>query len=50
MPEGHTLHRLAGALDRAFAGTRPPAVSSPSPRRFAGGSLLDGLLCVRADA
>ncbi|MCA0322109.1 MAG: Fpg/Nei family DNA glycosylase [Actinobacteria bacterium] len=49
MPEGHTLHRLAGALDRAFAGTRP-AVSSPQGRFADGAVLLDGLLCVRADA
>jgi len=36
VPEGHTLHRLAGALDHAFAGT-VPALSSPQGR-FADGA------------
>lgn len=49
MPEGHTLHRLAGALDRAFAGTRP-RVSSPQGRFVEGAALLDGLLVERAQA
>lgn len=40
MPEGHTLHRLALDLDRAFAGTRP-RVSSPQGRFDAGAALLD---------
>ena len=33
MPEGHTLHRLALALEEAFAGTRPRA-SSPQGRSW----------------
>lgn len=41
MPEGHTLHRLAGALDAAFAGTAPK-VSSPQGRFADGAALLDG--------
>jgi endonuclease VIII len=41
MPEGHTLHALAGALDHAFAG-RPVAVSSPQERFVEGAALLDG--------
>ncbi len=40
MPEGHTLHRLAGALDAAFAGTTP-AASSPQGRFVEGAALLD---------
>ena len=40
MPEGHTLHRLAGALDAAFAGTAP-AASSPQGRFVEGAALLD---------
>lgn len=49
MPEGHTLHRLALTLDRAFAGTRP-RVSSPQGRFTEGAALLDGLLLERAQA
>ena len=49
MPEGHTLHRLAGALDAAFAGTRP-RVSSPQGRFVAGAAQLDGRLVERAEA
>jgi endonuclease-8 len=41
MPEGHTLHRLAGAIDTAFAGT-VPHVSSPQGRFVDGASQLDG--------
>ncbi|MBA8796087.1 endonuclease-8 [Friedmanniella endophytica] len=41
MPEGHTLHRLAGALDAAFAGTRP-RVSSPQGRFAESAALIDG--------
>lgn len=41
MPEGHTLHRLAGELNRAFAG-RPVAVSSPQGRFAASAAQLDG--------
>lgn len=49
MPEGHTLHRLALTLDRAFAGTRP-RVSSPQGRFSEGAALIDGLACVGAQA
>ena len=49
MPEGHTLHRLALTLDRAFAGG-PVQVSSPQGRFSAGAALLDGLLMERAEA
>jgi len=41
MPEGHTLHRLATALDEAFAG-RPVRVSSPQGRFADSAALLDG--------
>lgn len=41
MPEGHTLHRLAGALQQAFAGTSPQ-VTSPQGRFAAGAAALDG--------
>ena len=41
MPEGHTLHRLATALDDAFAG-RPVRVSSPQGRFAESAALLDG--------
>jgi endonuclease VIII len=41
MPEGHTLHRLATALDAAFAG-RPVRVSSPQGRFAESAALLDG--------
>src|SRR5690606_11943032 len=47
MPEGHTLHRLAGALDGAFGGTAP-AVSSPQGRFADGAALLDGSAVDRA--
>ncbi len=49
MPEGHTLHRLAGALEAAFAGTAP-AASSPQGRFVAGAARLDGLPVVSAQA
>lgn len=49
MPEGHTLHRLALTLDRAFAGTRP-RVSSPQGRAVEGAALIDGRLLERAEA
>ena len=49
MPAGHTLHRLAGALDRAFAGTSPE-VSSPQGRFVEGAAALDGHVLLRADA
>lgn len=41
MPEGHTLHRLAGELNDVFAG-RTLAVSSPQGRFVAGARRLDG--------
>lgn len=47
MPEGHTLHRLAGALDAAFAGSGPQ-VSSPQGRFAEGAALLDGLTVERS--
>ncbi|SOC52530.1 Fpg/Nei family DNA glycosylase [Ornithinimicrobium cerasi] len=47
MPEGHTLHRLAGAIDTAFAGTTPE-VSSPQGRFVDGAALLDGTGLERA--
>ncbi|ANS78471.1 Formamidopyrimidine-DNA glycosylase [Serinicoccus hydrothermalis] len=47
MPEGHTLHRLAGALDRAFAGTEP-SVSSPQGRFADGAAVLDGTTVERS--
>lgn len=49
MPEGHTLHRLALTLDRAFAGTRPRA-SSPQGRFVDGAALIDGRLVESAAA
>lgn len=47
MPEGHTLHRLAGAIDTAFASTAPE-VSSPQGRFADGAALLDGTVLERA--
>lgn len=47
MPEGHTLHRLAGALDDAFGGS-VPEVSSPQGRFADGAALLDGTVLERA--
>ncbi|OUZ11697.1 DNA glycosylase [Aeromicrobium sp. PE09-221] len=48
MPEGHTLHRLAGELTEAFGGH---TISSGSPQgRFAGASALDGRLLDHAEA
>jgi len=41
MPEGHTLHRLAGSHQRDFAGG-PVEVSSPQGRFAAEAGLLDG--------
>lgn len=40
MPEGHTLHRLAGALDAVFVG-RSPSATSPQGRFTEGAALLD---------
>ncbi len=47
MPEGHTLHRLAGALDAAF-GRSAPDVTSPQGRFVDGAALLDGTPLERA--
>ena len=49
MPEGHTLHRLAGALDVAFSGTAP-LVTSPQGRFTEGAALLSGRAVERAEA
>ena len=49
MPEGHTLHRLAGHLTDAFGG-RPVAVSSPQGRFAASAALLDGQVLLDAQA
>ncbi len=49
MPEGHTLHRLASALDRAYAGTAP-VVTSPQGRFVEGAALLSGRLVEGAEA
>ncbi|WP_371784901.1 Fpg/Nei family DNA glycosylase [Streptosporangium subroseum] len=49
MPEGHTIHRLAGEHRRAFVGT---VVHAESPQgRFAAGALqIDGRVLTEADA
>lgn len=49
MPEGHTLRRLAGHLDEAFAG-RPVRVSSPQGRFEVEARALDGAVLVGADS
>jgi endonuclease-8 len=49
MPEGHTLHRLATALDQAFAG-HPVRVSSPQGRFTESAALLDGRTVERAES
>ncbi|MBS43748.1 MAG: DNA glycosylase [Nocardioides sp.] len=49
MPEGHTLHRLAGHLTEAFAG-RPVRVSSPQGRFADGAALVDGQVLAGAGA
>jgi endonuclease-8 len=49
VPEGHTLHRLAQALDAAFRGTAP-AASSPQGRFADGAALLDGRRVLHASA
>ncbi|SDM83970.1 Fpg/Nei family DNA glycosylase [Actinomyces ruminicola] len=41
MPEGHTIHRLAGALTELYGGQRL-TVSSPQGRFVAGAARLDG--------
>ncbi|TDE15071.1 Fpg/Nei family DNA glycosylase [Jiangella asiatica] len=42
MPEGHTIHRLAHQVVRAFGG-RPVGVSSPQGRFAAGAAVVDGV-------
>ena len=49
MPEGHTIHALAGRLERAFAG-RPVEVSSPQGRFSDEAKRLDGEVVQRARA
>ena len=49
MPEGHTLHRLAGALTGRFGGRRVE-VSSPQGRFAHAAALLDGAVLIDAEA
>ncbi len=49
MPEGHTLHRLATALDDAFAG-HPVRVTSPQGRFAESAALLDGRVLQHAES
>lgn len=49
MPEGHTLHRLAGELTAAFAGREVRALS-PQGRFAAAAALLDGAVLEDAEA
>lgn len=49
MPEGHTVHRLARALDALFGG-QALAVSSPQGRFAGGAALLDGRRLAAAEA
>lgn len=49
MPEGHTIHRLAGELNRRFAGL-PVRVLSPQGRFEDGARQIDGATFGRADA
>lgn len=49
MPEGHTLHRLAGALSTVFGGHRVHA-GSPQGRFADGAARVDGTRLVDADA
>lgn len=49
MPEGHTLHRLAGELTRTFAG-RLVRVGSPQGRFADSAALLDGQVLEGAEA
>ncbi len=49
MPEGHTLHRLAGHLQETFAG-RAVRVSSPQGRFAEAATLLDGEVLTGAEA
>lgn len=49
MPEGHTLHALAGRLDTAFAGTEVH-VASPQGRFAESAAMLDRLVLEGAEA
>ncbi len=49
MPEGHTLHRLAHAIDHRFGG-REVRVSSPQGRFAAAAALLDRTVLVDAES
>lgn len=49
MPEGHTLHRLAGVHHELFAGTAV-RVSSPQGRFASSASVLDGAVFEQAEA
>ncbi|GAA2354837.1 Fpg/Nei family DNA glycosylase [Saccharopolyspora halophila] len=49
MPEGHTLHRLAGVHGELFAG-HEVEVSSPQGRFAANAKVLDGVVFERAEA
>lgn len=49
MPEGHTLHRLAGEIDHSFGG-RHVRVSSPQGRFAGGAAELDGTVLESASA
>jgi endonuclease-8 len=49
MPEGHTVHRLAGLHQDRYVGS-PVEVSSPQGRFRAGASRVDGLTLRRAEA
>lgn len=49
MPEGHSVHRLAGAFNAQFAGRQVDA-SSPQGRFAAGAALLDGRVLQAAEA
>lgn len=49
MPEGHTLHRLATALDTTFTG-HPVRVTSPQGRFEESAALLDGQVVAGAES
>ncbi|MBA2956391.1 Fpg/Nei family DNA glycosylase [Nocardioides sp. MAH-18] len=49
MPEGHTLHRLAGELTATFGG-RPVRASSPQGRFAESAALVDGQVLLGAEA
>ncbi|GMA21101.1 Fpg/Nei family DNA glycosylase [Arsenicicoccus piscis] len=49
MPEGHTIHAIAGRIEHAFGGTRPE-VSSPQGRFAESAALLQGRELVSASA